>query len=389
MSLFTKFFLVPLSLFSFLVYIIGVHSVSGEGLTMLSKEDIVSSFRYYENVFPNVTKPTVVEIPFSAASPALHVFSVLNLNSDEFEPYYFYNTHEEIKSTIKVIGIDQDTSLMSDGSYNTYVEFPLTNQKGQADITFTFDKPIASDNLLLVLDQHVTIPETIALSAVVGGVETIVLAQKKPSIGQNTFPKTVSSVWHITFQYVQPLRIAEIKFNDFFGGVPLTGGLRFLAQPSTNYQIYFDTDRNVISSTKESADLVSNLGVMKLPGDMPMINGAFKPEDSDGDGVPDLKDNCISFMNSNQEDTDGNGRGEVCEDYDHDGILNVLDNCRDLPNLAQEDTDADGLGNVCDNKDNRVTERLPWLPWAGIGIAAIIIFGLFMIVLKRPKQDLQ
>jgi hypothetical protein len=44
--------------------------------------------------------------------------------------------------------------------------------------------------------------------------------------------------------------------------------------------------------------------------------------DSDGDGVPDSRDNCSGVSNSNQHDLDGDGIGDVCDnDADGDGCL--------------------------------------------------------------------
>lgn len=55
--------------------------------------------------------------------------------------------------------------------------------------------------------------------------------------------------------------------------------------------------------------------------------------DTDGDGFPDLQDNCPLVSNSDQWDTDVDGFGDACDaDIDGDGILNG------------DDPDADGNG---------------------------------------------
>lgn len=50
-----------------------------------------------------------------------------------------------------------------------------------------------------------------------------------------------------------------------------------------------------------------------------------KQDDSDGDGVGDLCDNCIFMPNSDQFDMDMDGNGDVCDgDIDGDGMLKSL-----------------------------------------------------------------
>jgi len=78
--------------------------------------------------------------------------------------------------------------------------------------------------------------------------------------------------------------------------------------------------------------------------------------DSDGDGIPDLNDNCRDDSNANQADTDGDGAGDVCDvcpndannDSDRDGVCGDVDNCS-IANADQADADSDGRGDVCDN----------------------------------------
>jgi hypothetical protein len=83
--------------------------------------------------------------------------------------------------------------------------------------------------------------------------------------------------------------------------------------------------------------------------------------DTDGDTVRDNVDNCPLRANTNQLDTDQDGKGDVCDtDLDADGIadkdasfntipaVNGGDNCPLLANTDQADLDRDGVGNGCD-----------------------------------------
>ena len=55
--------------------------------------------------------------------------------------------------------------------------------------------------------------------------------------------------------------------------------------------------------------------------------------DSDGDGVPDIDDNCPAVFNPDQSDVDGDGVGDLC------------DNCASTANPDQADNDFIGGGN--------------------------------------------
>lgn len=59
------------------------------------------------------------------------------------------------------------------------------------------------------------------------------------------------------------------------------------------------------------------------------------------DGIQDSVDNCPKYPNSDQLDTDGDGRGDECDsDADGDGVPNIDDNCPFAYNPDQLDDDG-------------------------------------------------
>ncbi|MCB9641030.1 MAG: amidohydrolase family protein [Myxococcales bacterium] len=100
--------------------------------------------------------------------------------------------------------------------------------------------------------------------------------------------------------------------------------------------------------------------------------GQSDPNDRDGDGIENSKDNCPDIFNpirpmdgGKQADADNDGVGDVCDpcpltanstqcqgfdpnDRDGDGVPNAQDNCPYIANKDQADRDNDGIGDVCD-----------------------------------------
>jgi hypothetical protein len=77
--------------------------------------------------------------------------------------------------------------------------------------------------------------------------------------------------------------------------------------------------------------------------------------DQDGDTKCDNVDNCLTTVNPDQLNTDGDKQGDACDlDDDNDGIADKSDNCPLVVNPDQKDSNGNGTGDACD------ASKLPW-----------------------------
>jgi hypothetical protein len=93
------------------------------------------------------------------------------------------------------------------------------------------------------------------------------------------------------------------------------------------YQNWVSTDHHRLLHTE---NWYNNAQIQQCNGERPQSDGIVYyievAPDTDGDGVPDWRDNCPAIANYGQADFDGDGIGNVCElDVDCDGDLDVID----------------------------------------------------------------
>jgi hypothetical protein len=111
------------------------------------------------------------------------------------------------------------------------------------------------------------------------------------------------------------------------------------------------------------------------------------------DSLCDDVDNCPCDHNPTQEDTDGDGIGDICDpcpfdpsnDGDGDGVCGDVDNCPFTSNPSQADADADGVGDACDNClaiPNPDQSDVDVDGWGDSG-AAVVEFGSSMTYLSN------
>ena len=119
-------------------------------------------------------------------------------------------------------------------------------------------------------------------------------------------------------------------------------------------KITFGTSSFLLSSTSNStiyeldiAGFYDPASVMPVDGLISQENGTSSANllavlnehcvDTDGDGICDEVDNCVTVPNPDQTDTDGDGVGDAC------------DNCPTVPNPSQTDSNGNGIGDACDD----------------------------------------
>ena len=352
--------------------------------------DEVSAYRQYIDVpSSDQAVPSVVEAVLDDIFLERGSFKIQDLTDQSFEPYLFISTRKliELPAVIKSAAGQTREARLADGNLKTFVDYPLPQTgTGTVDWQLFYARPITSSALTILLSPNAAMPSTIEIRAEVNGVDTIVVAQKKLNSQTVRFPATTASRWRVAVAYKQPLRIAELDLRqEKTTDTLLTQRLRWLAQPDRSYRIYLDPDREVRRFRAEAANLRSNEDVVVLPVIEPKPNPQYVIADGDRDGIPDIDDNCVDRANPDQADVNGNGRGDVCDDFDKDGVMNERDNCPNNPNRLQKDVDGDGIGDACDKQESRLTERHAWIPWAGIGLAAVVIVVLFTLTANSMR----
>lgn len=337
--------------------------------------------------------PTVVEVPFLSPGIERRGFMVLENETGRTIPSFLHETYMITPTPVSATVESQErfpgvfTSLV-DGNDSTGELFELpVDREGAVTIILSTNVPIVTSGLRLTLERNVSLPTFIEVRAFDTYGERVLLSRTRMFQERVSFIPTTVSGLIVELEYAQPLKINELTLVQDNPESSVTRGLRFLAQPNMTYTIYGNADRSVQTASGESGDLRTDAGVLTLPAHSFVANILYRPADVDEDGVRDVADNCVLVANVDQTDIDGNGRGDVCDDFDRDGVTNLNDNCKNMPNTNQDDVDHDGVGDVCDTEESRLTERLPWVPWAGMGIAAFVLIGLFAVVAMRPMKS--
>lgn len=330
----------------------------------------------------DIKVPTVFEVPIPNGY-VKNQQAVVQSQSGTFMPALYVTNRAEQETLVTISGSEPevDYTALTDDRLDTTVDFPFrTPDFDVAYMVITADKPITTSELRLTLAPNVALPYTVGIDTTDGeSITNTVVASRPMQDSVVRFPETTARQFTITFRIAQPLRLAEISLVQTMES-DWTEAVRFLAQPDTIYQVYVDPDRPYGQVSLGGS--LSDKGGVRTVQSILNTNVTYRPSDADHDGVPDERDNCVQIANSDQIDIDRNARGDACDDFDRDDVINTKDNCPDDPNWDQQDTDLDGVGDTCDHNEDRFTERNPWVPWVGMGIAGLVLIGLFALTAK-------
>jgi len=353
-----------------------------------------TQFRFVRTISASdIVVPTVFEIPLDATESEVDTTGMgsqgLVVDADgvvvptyTFErsiptPTRFYVTNENGAIERSLYDMNGETGV-------TY-ELP-ESRVGKTELLLTGANPLTLSGIVFSFGPNVTLPTFIEVRGGVDEGDRDILLSRTPFLSPFvSFPPTYGKYFSVTLEYAQPLVIREIGLTEEHIPRIEREGVRFLAQPGGAYLLYTGALDYVVLPTQSTMHLMANAGVVVKNDTTPATNLFFREADSDSDGITNPNDNCPYVSNVGQDDIDHNGSGDACDDHDHDGYITIEDNCESIPNADQRDTDGDGVGDACDLGESRMTERLPWVPWVGMAVAALVIFGLFLIMRRDAR----
>lgn len=369
-----------------LLFTINVKAQDWKPVQPVDESSKISMFQSY-SVLPDlkIKIPTVVQ--FSVNASEISGFAqVYDVTDKKFIPNSSNVITKKGPIISSILGKNGANYLsLEDNNNSTFINFYLEAQP--VFITYNYSEPLTSNSITIVPSENSPLPDSITIRATINGSSVIVVSNLKPNGRTISFPSTNAKSWIIEFNHSQPLRIAEMKFNNIINVVDKTQ-IRFLAQPNHLYSVYANSETGgVVANWSSNYDLLGSSTYIDIGTFSLITNTSFVPLDTDADGVSNKTDNCKDVSNKDQSDEDSNGIGDLCDDYDRDFIQNYKDNCPSTPNSDQLDTDGDLVGDKCDSDESRLTEKYPAIVWGGIIFAFMIFIVLLLIAAKKIKDQ--
>ncbi len=357
---------------------------------LVEKIDVIKNYRSFVSVESiNINVPTVVELKLEGINTNNNQsFLVYDRSEEKFISSLLINNYSKNQKTFSVVGEGGVLNSINDGDYESSETFmlPIGDQLGSVELIINYDGKIRTDGFNFKLDSYVSLPNFVTISYVDDqNSRNIIASNIKPNNSKINFPEVISDQFIVKFDYIQPLRITEISFDDLDLISSEIPGLRFLAKPNNTYEVYFNRENYVKVNFSESPNLSDNRDIIEISYTTLGQNSLFVESDIDDDGVIDKIDNCVHIANSDQIDINNNGRGDACDDFDKDGVINSQDNCPNDPNRNQSDIDGDDIGDSCDEEESRITEKYPFIVWGGILLAVLVFVLLYFSAIKKIK----
>ncbi len=400
----------------FLIFFVSISVLAKtQKITLEDKGEFQSVAHISKNDF---VVPTVIDVPVNFNPNALKEVIVVDGNEKIIPAILTKSVSmHKIKFNAKdSLGTSTIQNIV-DGDMNSFAEFPFSESKelageyvvstvthgdnkekittkmaqpdklNKVDIDISSSESFKSDRFTMYFDKHIMNPKTIRVTSFDSNNNEKVLLSERPFMQKTIiFPEEYTNHYRITLGYDNPLRISEIIFDGSKVSESTQDYVRFIAQPKMAYNIFYNTNKNIVVDSGEIPNLQSQKNVPIVQPVNNQDNLLYKKADRDNDGIIDREDNCVSIKNTEQIDLDHNGIGDACEDFDKDGIINAEDNCQNVANHNQSDIDGDGMGDVCDEEESRFMEKYPWIPYVVLGVVFLVVAGLTIKTLKTNKQ---
>lgn len=226
-------------------------------------------------------------------------------------------------------------------------------------ITAVMASQVASAQVVISARATLAADAGPSMRLVIDGIPVAVAEVRSTSLTSYTFPVVASATSRLDVVFTNDAVINGQDRNLIVDSVTVSGRRLSLA-----HSFY---DRGAGVDAFDGYDVLAGQSALWWSGALrfaQVVDGGIA--DFDVDGVPDAFDNCRTVANPLQQDTNGNGIGNLCDaDLNGDGVVNVLDQTRfmqvlgkphiDEPHSAVYDLNEDGY---VDTGDMRVLEQV-------------------------------